>query len=207
MRDPEATQILIDKAKGGDRAAFDDLIERFRSRLRSRLESWSQFQLGPRLDVEDVLQGIFLRAFRAIDHFEWQDDDAFFRWLCGIAKRALADEARASWRETLKKAEAIPDGFPVSGPTPSRILRREERLHRLERALQKLNPDYRQALLLSRIEGLTMKEIGERLGRSTDSVKHLIARGLRELKKQFGDTESFHLADRPLEVEGEKHGE
>ena len=93
---------------------------------------------------------------------------------------------------------------PVADPTPSKVLQRGERFDRLEVALRKLSPDYRDALLLSRVEGLTVKEIGKRMGRSSDAVKHLIARGLRELKRHFGDTESFQLVDRELRAEVEE---
>ena len=205
MTDPENTQILVTKAKKGDRPAFDRLVEKNRDRLRSRVESWAQFQLGPRLDVDEVLQETFIRAFAAIDRFEWRDEDAFFRWLCGVAKKGLADVARSARRDSIKRGANVSVGdVPVADPTPSKVLQRGERFDRLEVALRKLSPDYRDALLLSRVEGLTVKEIGKRMGRSSDAVKHLIARGLRELKRHFGDTESFQLVDRELRAEVEE---
>ena len=68
--------------------------------------------------------------------------------------------------------------------------------------LSGLSPDHRKAIILSRIEGLKVREIATRMHRSTDAVKKLLARGLLQLKRSFGDTESFHLPDRAFNVEG-----
>ncbi len=206
MQDHDTLQTLIARAKNGDRAACDELLEEFHERLRARVESWSQFQLGPRVEVEELVQDAFVRAFRGLAGFTWQGEDSFFGWLCGIAKHALADSARTARRESLRRGSVeIAGVLPGSGPTASRVVRRGERFDRLRDALDALSPDYRQVLVLSRIEGLPMKEIAERMGRSLNSVKHLLARALVELKERFGDTESFHLADRRLDAEGRKH--
>jgi RNA polymerase sigma-70 factor (ECF subfamily) len=191
----DSTERLVERAKSGDRDAFDRLVERFRGRLRSSLESWSRFQLGPKLDAEDTLQETFVRAHRALSRFEWEGDDAFFRWLCGIAKRALAHLAADARRV---KRPPTDSGEPAALATPSRMLRREERFERLEAAIERLTPEYREVLLLSRIEGLTAVEIAARMNRSPNAVRHLIVRALRELRAHFGDTESLHLPDRRL---------
>ncbi len=209
MIDPEPTRILVEKARDGDRAAFDTLVAKFRSRLRSRVESWSQFQLGPRLDVDEVLQDTFIQAFRGLARFEWQhDDDAFFRWVCGVAKNVIAGSARDARRAARKAGNQVDIGdLPTAGPTPSQVLQRGERFDRLRAALDKLSPDYRKVLLLSRLEGLTMRDIAERMDRTPNAVKHLISRALLELRKHFGDTESLHLADGMLKTEESKDGE
>lgn len=80
------------------------------------------------------------------------------------------------------------------------MLRRHERFDRLEAAVKKLTPEYRQVVLLSRIEGLSAKEIADRMNRSPNAVRHLIVRALRELRAHFGDTESLHLPDRRFPV-------
>ena len=90
--DPD-TEILVDKARRGDREAFDALALRFRSRLQDSIQSWARFRIEPPLEVEEVLQETFIRAFKSLKNFDWQEDDAFFRWLCGIAKRAVAQRA------------------------------------------------------------------------------------------------------------------
>ena len=81
-------------------------------------------------------------------------------------------------------------------------MRRNERFDRLEHSLEKLLPEHREVILLSRIEGLTMKEIAQKTGRPLSTVKYHLVCGLAELKKHFGDTESLHLPDRQLTAEG-----
>ncbi len=202
MVEQDATRNLVDRAKGGDRSAFDELIGKVRSRLQDTIQSWMRFRIGPLLNVQEVLQETFVRAFQSIGHFEWTHDDAFFRWLCGIAKRTLAQAAQDHRKAKDKQATTSFGGVANSGPTQSRAMQRNERFDRLEQSLEKLRPEQQQVLILSRIEGLTVKEIANRLDRSPRTVKYLLACALRELKKHFGDTESFHLPDRQLGIGG-----
>jgi RNA polymerase sigma factor (sigma-70 family) len=197
MEDQDRTLRLVDEAQRGNREAFDRLASLFQNRVRTSVESWTRFQLGPRVEIEEVLQDTLVRAFRSLDHFQWDGDESFFRWLCGIAKHALAqaiqDERRK--RETGSAPEAVD-----SGPSCSKALRQEERMDRLEKALENLTPEYRRVILLARVQGLTTGEIAARMERSPNAVKHLLGRALRQLRAEFGDTESLHLPkDRRLQ--------
>ena len=89
--------------------------------------------------------------------------------------------------------------------SPSRLAQRGERLDRLEDALKKLTPDQRDAVRFSRLEGLKVREIADRMGKTPDAVQQLIVRGLRSLRRNFGDTESLHLPDRHLDLKGLSH--
>jgi RNA polymerase sigma-70 factor (ECF subfamily) len=197
---------LIDRARKGDRNAFDELVNHFSCRLRESIEKWSRFRLHTRVDADDVLQETFLRAYRSLERFEAADpknEESFLRWICGIAKHALGDLARkaANCENPAASIERV-----AGEPSQSRVQRREERFDRLQRALDKLPPDYRRVLILSRLEGLSAQEIAERMGRTPNAVYHLIGRALQLLRERFGDTESLHLPDRPLRREGGDHG-
>ncbi len=197
------TELLVDKARSGDREAFDALARKYRSRLQDSIQGWARFRIGPPLEVEEVVLETFFRAFRSLRNFEWQEDDAFFRWLCGIAKRAVAQTALDARRESLRRAgSASAGGLAASGPTQSQALLRDERFERLERSLEKLRPEHREVVLLSRIDGLTTKEIAGRMKRSPSTIKYFLACALKELKNHFGDTESLHLPDRQLDRGG-----
>ena len=196
MLGKDPTLELLKRAQAGDREAFDRLVEAFREPLSSAIATWSRLQMGPRLDREELLADTFIRAHRTLSRFEWQGDEAFFRWLCGIAKRALAEAAeQARRRELLALHER---DVPASGPTPSGALRREERLDRLQAALDRLTPEQREVVLYCRIEGLSSVEAAARMDRSPEAVRQLLARALRALKERFGDTESLHLPHRGL---------
>lgn len=204
MTEHDPTRKLVERAREGDREAFDTLAEEFLGRLRASVRGWTRFQLGPRLDIEDVLQDTLVRAYHALGRFEWQDEDAFFRWLCGIAKRALAQAAQEARKGEVRAAHTRRN---EDAPAPIQVLRRQERLDRLEAALMELNPEYREVIRLCRIEGLTSTEVATRTQRSPAAVRQLLVRALRELKKRFGDTESFHLPHGGLQFGGKDHGE
>lgn len=204
MIEKDDTRKLVNQAGKGDRQAFDALHARYGVRLRSSVESWARFQLGPPLDADDVLQETMTIALEALPRFEWQGEDSFYLWLCGIAKRVVSKHTR----EAVKgRGPAVKGDVPGAGPSPSRVLRRDERFDRLQEAIDALKPEYRDVIRLARIEGLKVTQIAERTKRTADSVKHLLARALKELKKQFGDTETFHLPPRNLYPPESHHGE
>ena len=202
MKREATVEQLVDRARQGDRDAFDLLVSRSRDRLRDSVEKWTRFQLGPRLEVDDVLQETYLRAYRSLARFDpvgQVDDESFLRWTCGIAKHAIGDLLR---KKRVREQPVSSIERAASGPSASGVLRREERFGRLADAIAKLPADYRQVLELSRLEGLPAEEIAERMGRTPNAVYHLIVRALKALRETFGDTASLHLPDRQLPLEG-----
>ena len=88
MQHTEPVKALIEKAKEGDREAFAVLVTGYEGRLRPWVQSRISFYLGPKLDVDEIIQETFVRAFEALGRFTWRPDheDPFYVWLCGIAK-------------------------------------------------------------------------------------------------------------------------
>jgi RNA polymerase sigma-70 factor (ECF subfamily) len=195
---------LVRKAQLGDRKAFEEVIADVEASLRSTVRSRIGPRLRGKLDPEDVFQDTVTRALESLDSFEWQGEGSFLRWLRGIAENLIRAEADKQRRRAVLELERPPS--PPSHVSADRGLRREERFDRLEKALRSLRPDHREVIMLARIDGLQIREIAERLGRSTSAVKNLLLRALKELKDSFGDTESFHLPDRPLEGRGDADG-
>lgn len=196
-------QGVIQQAQRGDREAFEEAIASVEGRLRSMISARMGSELRSRVEPDDIFQEAVTRAFESLDRFEWQGGGSFFRWLRGIAENLLLGAADKHKRRAVLEVEARRGA--ASQVSASRGLRREERFERLENALQSLSPDHREVILLARIEGLQITEIAERLGRSKSAVKNLLLRALKELKRSFGDTESFHLPDRPVRREGGQH--
>ena len=67
---------------------------------------------------------------------------------------------------------------PLETTTPSVLMSKGEQLDKLERAIDSLKPEYREVILLSRIEELSNKEIAARVGKSEGAVKMLLSRAL-----------------------------
>ena len=195
---------LLDEARAGDRAAFAELVVRYRPRI----ETWAAKRLGEHLrtetTTEDVLQDAFTRAFESIGRFRGDDESSFCRWLSGIAEHVILKAATR--RQTRKKLEFHLEPPSLESSSPSRRMRREERFDRLERAVSDLPPDYREVVYLARIEGVQLTEIAQRMNRSHDAVKQLLTRALRKLRTIMEDTESFNLPARKLRREEDDHG-
>jgi RNA polymerase sigma-70 factor, ECF subfamily len=204
MAEPDRIMPLLEKAKAGDRPAFDQIAEAFRGRLESFIRSRVRAQYRPRLGMDEIAQETFARAFESLDRFQGDDEDDFFGWLAGIAKNVVLKAIEKLQRN---QALAIDRDFLASDISPSKDLRRNERFDRLQEAIRGLTGDYKEVVFLSRIEGLPLEKVAARMNRSPDAVKKLLWRALKQLKKAFGDTESLNLPDRSLLPEGGGHAD
>ena len=203
MTEQDQTHVLIEKAQRGDRTAFNALVVELHDRLRTAISRQLAGRQRKDIDAADVLQETFLRAFEGMDGFTWRGEDSLYPWLYGIARNVTRKLAEQSGRsQTLE----IPERVPAEDVPPSKTARRNERFDRLERSLARLKPEYREVLRLARLEGLSVKEIAQRTGRTEFAIKHLLARALRQLRESFGDTESLHLPPRSLESGKNGHG-
>ncbi len=181
---------LIDRIRQGDREAFALLFEKYRRRL----AVLTHYRLGPELaglvEVDDVLQETFLRAFRDLDRFTYRSPGSFMQWLSALGSHVLADLARFHARQRRHAAEVVPleadsrPGAPqlLDSRTPSRVLAEQEGLQRLLRRLDALPEHYRQAILMAKVEGLTTQEMAERLGKPPEAVALLLHRAIRRLR-------------------------
>ena len=195
MDELERSQVLVARAQEGNRAAFDRLVERYRDRLVSVLRASLGDYLRRRVDVDDLLQEVLIRAFSSLSRFQWSEDEAFIRWLRVIARNVVYEVARKQNRELLLAEEDPLDPRQLS---PERSVRRLERLERLQAALGRLKPEYREVIQLARIQRLALGEVAERMGRTPNAITLLLRRALHKLKGEFGDTESLHLPDQFL---------
>ncbi len=199
----EPIAALIERAQAGDRSAFDGLVGRYRERLLGQIEARLGSKVRARIEAEDVLQETLTRAYQSIEKFRYQGEESFYSWLGTIAEHLIWNISQKQSSSYLElKSDVVDDDA-----SPSRNLRRHERFDRLEKALNRLSPDHREALVLSRFEGLKVAEIAARMNRSPNAVYKLLARAVLELKKDFGDTESLRLPDRTFRVEESSHDE
>jgi RNA polymerase sigma-70 factor (ECF subfamily) len=185
----DRTSDLVQRARTGDRAAFGELFRAHRARLLERIRARLGRKLRASVEAEDVLQETFLRAFESVAHFTPRGPDSFFHWLGAIAEHLILSASQKK-RPAPLELEREPAAGAVS---PSRALRREERLERLESALASLPAEQKEIVLLARLEGLSTAEIAKRLGKSPESVRQILSRGLKRLRGTLSATESLHL--------------
>ncbi len=189
---PDKTQAgdLVERARSGDLQAFAELFEPLRPRLLASIRTRLSPAIRQRVDPEDVLQDTYVRSLHSLSRFKWQGEDSFGRWLDAIASHVALDVVRHEGRRPALRIERDVQG---DGAAPSRGLRRQERKERLMKALRTLSSEHQTVLELSRMEGHSIREIADRMGRTESAVKNLLLRATRKLRESFGDTQSLGL--------------
>lgn len=188
---------LLARAREGDEDALRTLFDRHRGALEARIRRFLPRAVQRKVSVSDVVQEARILAFARTAEFEPEREGAYRAWLLRIAelkaREALRTHAgtskRAVGREVTRgDASATPDGV-AAGPSPSQAAVTAETRHLVLRALATLPPDYREVLRLARLEGLAIREVAERMGRSTEAVKKLYGRALTSLGRVLDGAE------------------
>ncbi len=203
MHEETREQQLVERARNGNQQAFEELCLDLRERLLATIRSRLGTAARQGTDAEDVLQASFVRALHSIQRFEWRGDGSFRRWLESIAIHVTLDAVRHQGRRTVLRIDRDLTG---DGASPSKGIRRRERLDRLEVSMKALSPDYRTVLRLARMDGLPIKEIAKQMGRSESAVHNLLLRATKQLRQSFGDTASLNLGDGHFEDTGAADG-
>lgn len=201
METSEYIKRLVGKAQRGDSGAFDQIVLRYTEHIRALVFSELGDGLRRRVEIDDLVQDTFLQAFRSIEQFRGEDDDTFRHWLDTIARRVVQGQARRMSAQKVdyhREVDSPVSNVKDEGDSPSKNLQREERFERLEEAMRALSPRYREVITLARLEGLPVKEVARRMGRSEKATSVLLVRAMLKLKDVFGSTESFHLPGRKL---------
>jgi RNA polymerase sigma-70 factor (ECF subfamily) len=163
----------------------------------------ARLQFDPRLrgklDPSDIVQQTLLQAHRKREQFRGRTEAEHAAWLRAILARALADAARRYGQGVLGRERSLEIFLEESSrrlerwledsqPSPGHGLDRHEQLLRLADALARLPDDQRQAVELRHLQGASVSEIGQLMGRSTASVGGLLQRGLRGLRERLDDS-------------------
>jgi RNA polymerase sigma-70 factor (ECF subfamily) len=186
---------LIRRARGGDMSALGELLALYRNYLKLLARLGIDRQLQRKLDASDIVQDLFMHAHRAFANFRGQTEEELLAWLRQILATCLAKNARhyrgtqrrnvqlecELERELLDASRSL-DAKLIQQSTPSHSALRREQGVRLADALAKLPDDYREAVVLRFLEGLSFSEVATRMGRSVDSVRKLWTRGLAQLR-------------------------
>jgi RNA polymerase sigma-70 factor (ECF subfamily) len=195
----KTTQHLVILAKDGDKTALEKLCQVYGERVHWIVRLRMGREIRSKLDSIDLVQDVFVSVLEDLGDFTYKDEGDFLRWLSGIVENRIRDNVkrlRADKRNvrkevplrnrvpTTEKSFAGAPG-PVATTTPSVIVSKGEDLDKLEKAIGKLTPEHREVIILKKIEGLSYKEIGDKLGKSTDAVGMLISRAMLSLINAF----------------------
>jgi RNA polymerase sigma-70 factor (ECF subfamily) len=164
--------MLVKAVLAGDRECFARLYSLYAPMVHGIL-----LARVPRSEVDDLVQDIFLHAFRKLHTL--RDLGAFGPWIAMIARNRAMDFYRRS-RETVEITEDLrsTDGSVSSATEILELIRG-------------LPEAYRETLVLRLVEGMTGPEIAERTGLTPASVRVNLHRGIKQLRQKLSYTEGL----------------
>jgi len=184
--DPDAALML--RAKRGDRAAFAELVEKYKQPVMNFVFR----SLRDEIEAEDLAQNVFLQAWKS--RARYRQTAKFSTWLFTIARNLCLNEIRRRSRhpaESIEEAHAEHEDQPRQQyEDKSQVAPPDKMLHRelaqkIEEALAGLPEAQRTAILLCRQDELSYEEIAEVLDCSLSATKSLIHRGRETLKEKL----------------------
>ena len=162
---------LIVAAQQGDRPAFAQLVEHYWDRL----YRWLYHLTHDRHTAEDLVQESLLKAFAGLKKF--QAGTNFAAWLFRIAHNNYANQCRASSRPR----EALPEDVADQQRGPLEEAISAEALQNLARAIKRLPPEFRAALLLRVEEDLSFRQIAEVLDLTEETARWRVFKARQKL--------------------------
>lgn len=186
MGSGETDQRLVERARRGEKTAFDALVLKYQSRIVSLVSRFVRNQA----DALDVTQEAFLKAYRALPNF--RGDSQFYTWLYRIAvntaKNYLAVQSR-------RPAEGDPgaqdieqnegDAALTEHDTPEHLLLTEEIRTTVVAAIEALPEDLKTAIMLRELEGLSYEEIATVMECPIGTVRSRIFRAREAIDREL----------------------
>lgn len=178
---------LVQSAREGDMAAFEQLIKRYDRNVFRIANHITQ----NREDAEDVVQDAFLKAYQKLDQF--QGNSKFYTWLVRIAvNEALMKLRKRKASKTVSIDEDVEtdEGFVPRevtdwSPNPEQLYKQAELGDILEKTIQGLPSGFRTVFVLRDVEGLSTEETADALGLSIPAVKSRLLRARLQLRERL----------------------
>jgi RNA polymerase sigma-70 factor, ECF subfamily len=168
---------LINRARGGDAAAFGDFVRRHTPAV----HRWMARSVGEQ-DAEDLTQEVFLKAYRGLARF--RGDAPPRAWLASIADNAVKNRYRALGRFRRIFSPAVPEGSegPSASTGPEENAQAGESRRFVAEALKRISVQFRMPVILRDLEEWSYEEIAVSLDLPVGTVKSRIARGRGQLR-------------------------
>ncbi|HEX5980481.1 MAG TPA: sigma-70 family RNA polymerase sigma factor [Thermoleophilaceae bacterium] len=186
-RAESADRELVEAVRAGDDCAFEELYRRYQPRI----AAFVRRKVGDAARAEDIAQDVFFSALRRLRATDAEID--FKPWVFQIANNAAIDH----WRRTSRAEEISVDAdegmrqsdrVRLTGAAgPDSVLVDKERFDHLRGAFDELSDAHTRILVMRELEGLSYREISERLDVSRASVESTLFRARRRLESEYAD--------------------
>jgi RNA polymerase sigma-70 factor, ECF subfamily len=177
---------LVQRCLRGEGPAWEELVRRHTRRVFNICYRFT----GNPTEAEDLSQEVFLRIYRTLPSYR-PADGAFPTWLTTVTRNLLVDHYRRTrhdrMTDSIDEATAQLEAKPAPARTPDRLAQAAELSVQLQRALSRLSPDLREAVILRDLQSLEYAEIQAVLQVPEGTVKSRINRGRIELARILED--------------------
>ncbi len=173
---------LVDRARGGDRTSYEELVRRWGPRVLT----FCEHRVRRRDIAEDISQEAFIRGYRSLDRL--RDAARFGAWVRGIAELACRDWLRsrsASERSLSSIHERGGDHFARREMSLEERVEHDDELRALIEQVDALPPEFRETIVLYYTEEFTYEELGAFLGVSAATVNARLTRARAMLRKRL----------------------
>jgi RNA polymerase sigma-70 factor (ECF subfamily) len=182
---------LVKQCQAGQTEAFDQLVNRYRSRVFAMIYN----MVHNEQDAWDLAQDSFVKAWKSIKRFRGQS--SFYTWLYRIVMNVTIDHARkkqikgtgTEFNDEVKLGDIEPAArtAPRSEPLPHRQMERSEIRGRIDAAIAQLTPEHRAVILMKETEDMQYHEIAEALGCSIGTVMSRLFYARKRLQNLLRD--------------------
>jgi RNA polymerase sigma-70 factor (ECF subfamily) len=169
---------LVQRAQGGDADAFGELYDRYVDLV----YRYIYYRVGTAALAEDLTSETFLRALRRITSFTWQGKDVG-AWFVTIARNLIADHYKSGrYRLELSSDDvtAVAEAHMVQDGPEGAVLEQMQNAVLLE-AVKQLNAEQQECIVLRFLQGLSVAETAEAMGKNDGAIKALQYRAVRSL--------------------------
>ena len=196
----EDTDELLRRTEVGDSQARNELLQRYRPRLRRMVEIRMDQRLSTRVDASDVVQEALIEASGKLDQYARERPIPLYSWLrqftwnhlVNAHRQHLAQKRDVSrehvWALSDQSVHDLAGRLFVDTDNVARHERRREMDQRIREVLSQLKPQDREILILRHLEELSTREIAAIVGISEMAVKKRQVRALFKLRQQGNDS-------------------
>ena len=194
MDDNQVVASLVRRCIAGDAAAWEEIVQKFNRRIYNICYRFT----GSGDEAEDLTQEVFIKIYRTLGSYD-AERGAFLTWVATMARNLLVDHFRKkkqdrmtdSLEEPITKEEnglSLSEKLPDAALSPDARLQTQETQTMVQRALRKLSPELREAVILRDLQDMDYREIAIALKVPEGTVKSRINRGRTELARLLSRT-------------------
>ena len=189
LEDAQVVAMLVRRCLAGDAVAWEEIVQKYNRRIYNICYRFA----GSGEDAQDLTQEVFIKMYRTLKTYD-VERGAFMTWVTTITRNLLVDHFRKSKQDRVTDSmdtapseheDAMPlsEQIPDKGAPPDAHVQSRETGETVHRALQKLSPELREAVILRDLQDMDYREIAAVLKVPEGTVKSRINRGRAELAR------------------------